>query len=94
VVGCIIVVLAIHTAQVLSHRMNKQDMHKVGQGYAGGFTTVTLSREQQDFINRVNVCGANRDMLELLLADKTDSYMQWRAGGNSVLTSLYKIKAL
>ena len=74
--------------------MNAQDMQKVGQGYAGGFTTVSLNREKADFINRVKVCGADRSMLELLLADKTDNYMQWRAGGNSVLTSLYKIKAL
>ena len=69
-------------------------MQKVGQSYAGGFSTVSLNREQQDFIGRVKACGANRDMLELLLSDKTDNYMQWRAGGNTVLTSLYKINAL
>lgn len=71
--------------------MKQQDMQKVGQGYAGGFTTVALSAERQSLIASVKAAGSDRDSLSRLLGDKLDNYFAWRMGGNSVLTTLTKI---
>ena len=72
--------------------MNKQDMQKVGQGYTGGFSTVTLTQERQALITAVRAAEClDRNSVASLLGDKTENYYAWRMGGSSVTTTLAKI---
>ena len=83
----------------LTHCVNKTYKHMIksnkkqaGIGYMGGSSTIEITPLREAMLKAIPYAKFDRNQLlaHFGSADKVESYIQWRLGGSSVLTSTAK----